>query len=316
MAEAGTLADMPDQSGKTAIVTGATSGLGLETARVLAGAGADVILAARDPAKGETALDDIRASHPGARVRFELVDLASLDSVRDFAERLQAHDLKLDLLINNAGLMAIPTRHTTADGFEMQFGVNYLAHFALTRLLMPNLLAAAKSRVVNLSSIAHKQGALDFADMESEHKYSAWTAYARSKLAMLMFSFDLARKAQDRGWPLLSIAAHPGFSVTNLSSTGPRMGKAGASLLETAIKLGGPVLGQSAARGALPTLYAATSGAAANGGYYGPDGFMELAGDVKPAKVGRQAIDRTAQARLWAYSQGAIAVKLPGEWPA
>jgi NAD(P)-dependent dehydrogenase (short-subunit alcohol dehydrogenase family) len=316
MAKPWTLADMPDQTGRIAIVTGATSGLGLETARALAGAGANVILAARDPAKGEAALDDIRASHRHAQVRFELIDLASLESVRTFAERLQAHDLRLDLLVNNAGLMAIPTRHTTADGFEMQFGVNYLAHFALTRLLLPHLLATAKPRVVNLSSIAHKQGALDFADMGSEQRYSPWTAYARSKLAMLMFSFELAHKAQSHGWPLLSIAAHPGFSVTNLASAGPRMGKTGASLVETAVKWGAPLLGQSAARGALPTLFAATAGAAANGGYYGPDGFMELTGDVTSAKVARQAIDRTAQTRLWSYSQDAIAAKLPGEWPA
>jgi NAD(P)-dependent dehydrogenase (short-subunit alcohol dehydrogenase family) len=307
---------MPDQAGTTAIVTGATSGLGLETARALAGAGASVILAARDPAKGEAALDDIRASHRHAQVRFELIDLASLDSVHAFAERLRAHDLKLDLLVNNAGLMAIPTRHTTADGFEMQFGVNYLAHFGLTRLLLPNLLATAKPRVVNLSSIAHKRGALDFADMESEQRYSPWTAYARSKLAMLMFSFELARRSQSQGWPLLSVAAHPGFSVTNLASTGPRMGKTETSLVETAVKLGAPLLGQSAARGALPTLYAATASAAANGGYYGPDAFMEMRGDVASAKVARQAIDRTAQTRLWAYSQAAIAKKLPGEWPA
>ena len=315
MAQAWTLADMPDQTGRTAIVTGATSGLGLETAKALASAGAHVILAARDPAKGETALGDIRAQHPDAKVKFELVDLASLDSVRDFAERLQAHDLKLDLLINNAGLMAVPTRHTTADGFEMQFGVNYLAHFALTRRLMPNLLATARPRVVNLSSIAHRQGAFDFTDMESEREYSAWTAYARSKLAMLMFSFELARKAQAQGWPLLSIAAHPGFSVTNIASTGPRMGKTGASLVEKAIRFGAPLLGQSAARGALPTLYAATAGAAANGGYYGPDGFMEMTGDVKPARVGRQATDAMAQTRLWAYSQDVTAAKLPGAWP-
>jgi NAD(P)-dependent dehydrogenase (short-subunit alcohol dehydrogenase family) len=308
--------DMPDLSGKTAIVTGATSGLGLETAKALAGAGALVILAARDPAKGETALDHIRTARPNAKVRFELVNLASLDSVRDFAKRLQAHDLKLDLLVNNAGLMAIPTRHTTADGFEMQFGVNYLAHFALTRLLMPNLLAAPKSRVVNLSSIAHRQGALDFTDMQSERQYSAWSAYARSKLALLMFSFELARKAQAQGWPLLSIAAHPGFSVTNIASTGPRMGTAGPSMVEKVIQFGAPLLGQSAARGALPTLYAATANAAANGGYYGPDGFMEMTGGVASAKVGRQAMDTTAQTRLWTYSQDALATKLPGAWPA
>jgi NAD(P)-dependent dehydrogenase (short-subunit alcohol dehydrogenase family) len=311
-----TLADMPDQMGRTAVVTGATSGLGLETARALAGAGARVILAARDPAKGEAALNDIRASHRPAQVRFELIDLASLDSVRAFAERLQAQDLKLDLLVNNAGLMAIPTRHTTADGFEMQLGVNYIAHFALTRLLLPNLLATAKPRVVNLSSLAHAQGALDFDDMESVRRYSPWTAYARSKLAMLMFSLELAHKAQSQNWPLLSVAAHPGFSVTNLASTGPRMGKTGASLVETAVKWGAPLLGQSAARGALPTLFAATAGAAVDGGYYGPDGVMEMKGDVAPAKIARQALDRAAQTRLWAYSQDAIATKLPGEWRA
>jgi NAD(P)-dependent dehydrogenase (short-subunit alcohol dehydrogenase family) len=218
-----TTRDIPDQSGTLAIVTGATGGLGLETALGLAGAGAEVILAGRNPAKGRAAEALIRARHGAAKARFEMIDLASLASVTAFADRLLAADRPIDSLVNNAGVMALRRRATTRDGFEMQFGTNYVSHFALTARLLP-LLNAAKARVVQLSSIVHRSGTIRLDDLNHEHGYKAWPVYAQSKLAMLMFALELDRRAKENGWGLTSVAAHPGFARTELIANGPAIG--------------------------------------------------------------------------------------------
>ena len=213
--------DIPSQVGRTAIVTGATGGLGYETAVALAKAGADVILTGRDEQKGQAALDKISREVVGAKLSYEQLDLANLAAGAAFAKRMQGRS-SLDLLINNAGVMALPRRQTTADGFEMQFGTNHLGHFALTARLMPLLRRASAPRVVSVSSLAHRTGMIDFGDLQGSRIYSAWKAYGQSKLACLMFALELQRRSDAAGWNITSIAAHPGFARTNLfsSSTG------------------------------------------------------------------------------------------------
>jgi len=304
--------DIPSQRGRVAVVTGATGGLGYETALALAGAGAEVVLVGRDAAKGRVAAARIAAAHPSAVLRFEACDLGSLAAVRQLAARLTQRYASIDLLVNNAGVMAPPTRHATADGFELQFGTNYLSHFALTARLLPALRSAGHARVVNLSSLAHRSGAIHFDDLQGERRYSAWSSYAQSKLAMLMFTFELQRRSDSAGWGLMSLASHPGYAVTGLQSAGPRLGRSSPPLLERIGKLLEPWLAQSAAEGALPTLFAAASPDAQAAAYYGPDGFFEMKGQVHPAVVARQARDEAAAARLWTVSE-----QLSGEhWPA
>jgi NAD(P)-dependent dehydrogenase (short-subunit alcohol dehydrogenase family) len=295
---------IPSLTGRVAVVTGATSGIGYEVALALAGAGAQVVLASRDAAKAAEMMARIRSAHPAATVSFTALDLASLTSVADAAARIAREAPRHDLLINNAGVMAIPTRHTTADGFEMQFGANYLGHFALTLRLLPTLLAAPAARVVMLSSIVHRRGRIDFADLQAERRYRPWTAYAQSKLAMLMFGLELERRARAAGWRLVSNVAHPGYAVTALQSTGPRMGRDGRpAWFERFGRLVEPLVAQSAAAGALPTLYAATAPEAVGGAMYGPDGFQELKGRPKLAKIAAAALDQAAQRRLWEVSE-------------
>jgi NAD(P)-dependent dehydrogenase (short-subunit alcohol dehydrogenase family) len=303
------LTDLPDQAGRLAVVTGATGGLGYETALALATAGSDVILAARNPAKGAEARARIRADFHAAKTRFELLDLADLASVAAFAERLTGEGRAVDVLINNAAVMALPTRQTTVDDFEMQFGVNYLGHFALTGRLLPLLRRAAAPRVVSLSSLAHRGGAIDFADLQGR-AYRPWRAYQQSKLAMLIFAFELQRRSDANGWGLVSNAAHPGWSRTDLIANGPSAGGA-PSWQERAAKVAAPWLSQSAAEGARPTLFAATSPDAAPTGYYGPDGFYELKGPPCAAFVARQAKDVGVAARLWEESQRLTSVAFP-----
>jgi NAD(P)-dependent dehydrogenase (short-subunit alcohol dehydrogenase family) len=293
-----TTADIPPQDGKTAVVTGATGGLGFETALALAGAGASVVLTGRNDAKGRQALDGIRARFPDARIAYETLDLASLASVADFAARFAASYAALDLLINNAGVMALPTRQTTADGFEMQFGTNYLGHYALTARLLPRLRHGKQPRVVNLSSIAHRTGAIDFDDLQGARAYRRWKAYSQSKLAMLMFALELQRRSDAAGWGLMSNAAHPGIARTDLIANGPG-DKGLVRLLTTLVR---PHVSHSAAEGALPTLFAATSPQAKAGGYYGPNWFYELKGPPVPAKIMPQATDAAVAARLWDIS--------------
>src|SRR6266436_8904818 len=211
-------AEIPSQVGRTAVVTGATGGLGYETTLALAKAGSDVILTGRDDRKGQSAIEKISREVTSAKLSYQHLDLASLASVADFAECMQARP-SLDLLINNAGVMALPRRQVTADGFEMQFGTNHLGHFALTARLIPLLRRAGGSRVVSVSSLAHRTGLIDFSDLQGERLYSPWKAYGQSKLACLMFALELQRRSEAAGWNVISNAAHPGFARTNLFSS-------------------------------------------------------------------------------------------------
>jgi NAD(P)-dependent dehydrogenase (short-subunit alcohol dehydrogenase family) len=293
-----TTADIPSQNGRTAVITGATGGLGYETALALAGAGAVVVLTGRNDAKGRHAIEQIRGRFPDARISYETLDLASLASVADFAARFAAAHAALDLLINNAGVMALPKRQATADGFEMQFGTNYLGHYALTAHLLALLRRGDQPRVVNVSSLTHRWGAINFDDLQSQRSYAPAKAYSQSKLAMLMFALELQRRSDAAGWGLMSNAAHPGYARTDLIANGP----GARGLLWQINKLLRPYISQSAAEGALPTLFAATSPEAKAAGYYGPNGFYELKGPPVPAKIMPQAEDAAAAARLWDVS--------------
>lgn len=292
---AGSSGEIPSQLGRTAVITGATGGLGYETALALAKAGAEVVLTGRDVRKGQSAIEKISGEVIGAKLRYEPLDLASLASITDFAERMRARQ-SLDLLINNAGVMALPRRQTTADGFEMQFGTNYLGHFALTAQLLPLLRRASAARVVSVSSLAHRTGLIDFNDLQGARIYSPWKAYGQSKLACLMFALELQRRSDAAGWGLISNAAHPGFASTGLFASGP------GGLLSLATNFAAPFFGQSAADGARPILFAATSPQARPGAYYGPGGIGELRGAPAPALVMPQARDAAAAARLWDVS--------------
>ena len=289
-------AEIPSQVGRTAVVTGATGGLGYEAALALAKAGAEVILTGRDAGKGQSAIDRIGRDAIGANVSYEHLDLANLASIAEFADRMHARP-SLDLLIGNAGVMALPRRQTTADGFEMQFGTNYLGHFALTARLLPLLRRTSGPRVVQVSSLAHRTGFIDFSDLQSERYYAPWKAYGQSKLACLMFALELQRRSDAAGWDLVSNAAHPGFARTNLFSSGP------GGMLSFATDLAAPFFGQSAADGARPILYAATSPQAKPGAYYGPRGIGELRGAPARALIMPQARDADAAARLWDISE-------------
>ena len=292
-----TAADIPDQTGRTAIVTGANSGLGLVTARELARAGAAVTLACRSVGKGEEAAGRIRAAVPGAALEVGVLDLADLGSVRDFAARAADAHEQLDLLINNAGVMAAP-RRLTRDGFESQFGTNHLGHFALTGLLLPALLKAPAPRVVTVSSHLHRRGTMRFDDLQGERKYDRWGAYGQSKLANLMFCFELQRRAVAADTALLSLAAHPGYAATNLQFA------ATDRFYEKAIGwIGNRLFAQSADMGALPTLYAATVPDVPGGTYIGPGGRAEQRGHPKVVTAARKAYDEQAWQRLWEVSE-------------
>lgn len=305
-----TSADMPDQTGRLAVVTG-TGGLGFETARKLAARGAALVLAGRSEAKGQAAIAELRALAPNASLAFEPLDLASLDSIAAFAQRFaQTHD-RLDLLVNNAGVMNPPSRRLTADGFELQFGTNHLGHFALTAQLLPSLRRGRSPRVVTVSSLAHRSGRIQFDDLQSVHNYARWTTYGQSKLANLMFALELQRRSDAAGWGLLSNAAHPGWARTELIANGPGSeGKLG--LYDRFALRVEPWLSQSASDGALPTLYAATAPEARPGGYYGPSSIYELKGPPVAAFVSRAARDAQVSARLWRESERLTGVRLGG----
>ncbi len=297
-----TIGKAPRLDGRVAVVTGASGGLGYETALGLASRGAAVILAARHAGKAEDAGRRIRAAVDGADARFLPLDLADLGAVRRFADELRSRGDPVDILVNNAGVMAYPTRRVTRDGFEEQFGTNYLGHFALTAHLLPALLrSTGGARVVSLASLAHVQGRIDLDDLQGERQYHAWTAYRQSKLAMLMFARELQRRADRHGWPLRSIAAHPGWAVTDIITNGPGQGRGGpkVALMNVAFRL----FGQSAADGALPILYATCDPEAEPGGYYGPTGRGERTGPVGPSRVMPQAQDEDMARALWDASE-------------
>jgi NAD(P)-dependent dehydrogenase (short-subunit alcohol dehydrogenase family) len=289
--------DIPDQSGRRAVVTGATSGLGFETALELARHGASVTLAVRDAARGSAAAGAIRDRSPGAAVAVGRLDLADLSSVRAFAAGWKG---SLDVLVNNAGVMALP-HGLTADGFEMQLGTNHLGHFALTGLLLPALLAGRHARVVTVSSTAHRTGAIDLDDLQGERRYGRWDAYGRSKLANLLFAFELQRRIDAAGLDLRSVAAHPGYAATNLQAAGPRM--EGRALRQAFFAAGNLLLGQPAARGALPQLYAATAEDVRGGEYFGPRGPLESRGSPTRVRASARANDPELAKRLWEISE-------------
>ncbi|HET9104285.1 MAG TPA: oxidoreductase [Solirubrobacteraceae bacterium] len=291
-----TAEQIPDQSGRCVVVTGANSGLGLVTARELGRAGATVIMACRNQEKGRRALAEVQAVARGEAPVLETLDLSDLGSVGSFAERIGDGRDHLDLLINNAGVMA-PPRRLTADGFESQFGTNHLGHFALTGRLLGLLEAAPAPRVVTLSSLMHRVGTLKFSDLQREHGYNNWLAYGQSKLANLMFALELQRRAVAAGSALLSLAAHPGYAATNLQTTGP------SRFYEKWFGvIGNRLFAQSAERGALPTLFAATMDLP-GGSFVGPDGLGESRGHPHVTTGNKRAYDEAAAARLWDVSE-------------
>jgi len=332
-----TAADIPDLSDRGAVVTGANSGLGFQTALELARHGARVMMACRDQGRGAQAVDRVRALAPGAEVELGLLDLADLASVRRFTGELGDRREGLDLLVNNAGVMAIPHRRT-ADGFEMQLGTNHLGHFALTGLLWPLLAARPGARVVTISSIAHRAGWISFGNLQRERRYERWTAYGQAKLANLLFAFEVQRRADAADVDLLSMAAHPGYAATkgpsrnnlnswghdrcpdrahncssycgtgpNLQAVGPQM--SGARLSARLFDAANRVFAQPGAQGALPSLYAATSPDARGGAYYGPDGFGEVRGYPTRVKAARRAYDERTARRLWQVSEDLTGVR-------
>ncbi len=299
--------DIESQKGKTAVITG-TGGLGYECALALAAAGARVILAGRNATRGATAISKIKKIVPDADIRLELVDLASLESIRLFCERLLADGHPIDILINNAAVMAIPTLQTTNDWFELQFGTNHLGHFLLTEKLLPLLIAAPKPVVTTVSSLAHKGGRIDFDNLQGEKRYHAWSAYQQSKLANLLFAFELQRRSDANGWNLKSNAAHPGFAQTDLMANGPGLDSLFSRFSNQVLK---PLMSHSASDGALPVLYAAVSPNAQPSGYYGPNGFYEAKGPVSEAFVSTKARDKQVAERLWTVSEKLVGAKFP-----
>jgi NAD(P)-dependent dehydrogenase (short-subunit alcohol dehydrogenase family) len=300
--------EVPSQAGRVAVVTGANSGLGLATSRELARAGARVVMGCRDASRGDAAWKRLKAEVPGADVTVESLDLASLASIRDFATRVPATYGRIDLLVNNAGVMAIP-RTTTADGFEMQFGTNHLGHFALTGQLLPSMLGRADARIVTVSSTAHKPGRIDFDDLMAEKSYKKWGAYSQSKLANLLFTFELQRRLEARNAGVIAVAAHPGYAATNLQGVGPQ--QEGNRLMGLVMSLGNRLFAQSDAEGALPSLYAATAPDVEGGQYFGPSGFQESRGAPKRVDSRPRSKDTEVAARLWQVSEELTGVRFP-----
>lgn len=299
--------DIPSQAGKLAIITGANSGIGYHSALELARAGATVILACRNDQKAADARAKILAAVPQAQVEVAKVDVADLDSVKTFAEGFVASNRKLNILINNAGVMAFPTRQATKQGYEAQFGTNHLGHFALTGELMPALIKTPGSRVVTVASIAHKGGRMRYEDPNWERDYDPRKAYSQSKLANVLFGLELDRRLKRAGKDVSSIIAHPGVASTNIVTNG--MGTdLKAKIAGVAISL----FAQSEARGALPLLYAATSSDAKAGHYYGPDGLAEIKGNPVEVKPKPHALDPVSAARLWHISEQMTGVEYVG----
>lgn len=298
-----TAADIPSLKGRSVVITG-TGGIGYETALELTRAGAEVIMAGRNKEKGEEAIKKINSLDPIGNIRFEMLDLADLESIKVFGERIRAQRKSLDILINNAAVMNPPQRKVTKDGFELQMGTNYLGHFALTAHMLPLLQKGNKPRVVTLSSVAHLSGMINFDDLQSEHNYKPMVTYSQSKLACLMFAFELQRRSNAAGWGISSMAAHPGISRTELISNG--IGKnSPAGIIRRLL----PILFQPAAHGAWPSLYAATAKEAIGGTYYGPSRMNETRGYPTIAKIAPQAKDVEVASKLWEVSEKLTTVK-------
>jgi NAD(P)-dependent dehydrogenase (short-subunit alcohol dehydrogenase family) len=292
--------NIPSLKGKTAIVTGANSGLGLQTTRLLAGVGAHVVMAVRDMTKGHRAAEELRERIAASRISVMLLDLSDLASIGRFADGFRSEHGHLDILINNAGVMAIPHRHTV-DGFEMQFGTNHLGHFALTGLLLPLLLHTSEGRIVTVSSGIHVIGRINFDDLQSEQHYSDFRVYAQSKLANLLFTYELQRRLEGADCRARAVAVHPGYASTNLQSVGPQMAQ--SKLRTSLMSLSNRVLAQTAEMGALPTVFAAASPQAEGGGYYGPGGLLGQRGLPKKVASSPASHDRAVATRLWEVSQ-------------
>ncbi|MEV1156732.1 SDR family oxidoreductase [Micromonospora chokoriensis] len=303
---------VPDLTGKLAVLTGGSDGLGLGLATHLAQAGAEVVLPVRNPAKGAAALDVVRAAAPNAVVSTRELDLASLDSVAALADTLLAEGRPIHLLINNAGVMTPPTRHTTAEGFELQFGTNHLGHFALNGRLLP-LLRAGQARVTTMSSSAARSGRLDWDDLQSTNRYAAIRAYNAAKLANLHFGLELDRRSRAGGWGIVSNLAHPGTTMTNLYASGPNLGRSRPSphhaLMSRLARWG--LLVHSVQAGLRPALYAATSPHARGGRFYGPDGLGQFTGAPTELAVYRAARDTGDAERLWTISERLVGVEFP-----
>jgi NAD(P)-dependent dehydrogenase (short-subunit alcohol dehydrogenase family) len=302
--------DIPEQDGRTVVVTGANSGLGLRSAEALARKGARVLLACRNAEKAAAALADVEACATTAAPSVVALDLADLASIENAAKEIATRVDRVDVLMNNAGVMAIPLRRT-ADGFEMQFGTNHLGHFALTARLLPLLLASEAPRVVSTSSQAHRIGRMRWDDIHWRNGYSKWRAYGQSKLANLLFTFELDRRAKKAGTPLIAAAAHPGYAATHLQAVGPEMSN--SSVMTRLMEMGNGIFAQSDAQGAWPQLYAATMPDVKGGEYFGPDALFEQKGHPKRVGCTRAARDEAAAARLWTLSERETGVTFP--WP-
>ena len=307
MAEKWTAAQIGSQSGRVALITGANSGIGYQAAVELARRGAHVLLGARNAAKGRAALERLGREAPGSSAELVELDMASLVSIRAFASGFAARGIALDLLINNAGVMALPARELTSDGFERQFGTNHLGHFALTGLLMPQLLAAPAPRVVTVASLAHRNGKMEWDNLQSERHYKPWDAYNNSKLANLLFALELDRRAKAAGSGLLSIPVHPGVAQTSIVANGPGSSDLKTKVLFTFAKF----LTQPDDAGALPTLYAATAPNVRGSEYIGPDGFMEMKGAPVVVEPRPQAKNLNTAKQLWTASEQLTGVIYP-----
>lgn len=306
-----TASDMPCQKGMLVFITG-TGGLAYEIALALARAGAEIILAGRNPSRGEASADRIRASVHGASIGVEQFDLADLSSIAALGSRMREADRKIDVLINNAAVMTVPRRQTTKDGFELQFGTNHLGHFALTAHLMPLLRKGPGARVVTVCALAANMAAIHFDDLQRARSYRPMSVYGQSKLANLLFALELHRRSRAGNWGIESIAAHPGLSRTDLSGARADSRESGESKLPFLLRLFAPLLLQPADRGALPVLFAATSPVAVSGHYYGPDGQGEREGLPGTAKIPPAAQDEAVAERLWKISEQSTRVHLDG----
>jgi NAD(P)-dependent dehydrogenase (short-subunit alcohol dehydrogenase family) len=295
-----TAADIPDLTDRTFVVTGANSGLGWEAARMLAARGGRVVMACRNLEKGQVALDRIRTAAPAARLELVKLDLGSLASIRACAAELSARLPAVDVLVNNAGIMAIP-RSLTEDGFETQIGTNHLGHFALTGLLLDRIVAGKAPRVVNVTSAAHRFGTMHFDDLFGERRYRKWEAYGQSKLANLLFTFELQRRLAARHPGVLTAACHPGYASTNLQAVGPA--QEGSAVGAWFMRVGNGLFAQSAEMGALPTVYAATAPDVHGGDVIGPDGLLEVWGHPRKVDTNAASKDTAAAARLWEMSE-------------